>query len=195
MLRTNFDGFLTTKNLLQLLADKGSFVDSHRRSLEADEKEIAYLVVSRGTGTSANTDASRELKNADQGTTELDLSEPIWWVDRDFIKAQLRDEGKKGSFLNQVKYMHEHMSFEKGKHRRAMTIPPIDGLLKMQDTLTSLNLAHHSLLDLPEPFFELKLLEHLDLTNNCLLSISPFIARLSRLRILKISHNLLLKQK
>ena len=162
----------------------------HRRRLHSDEQELAYALVARGAGTTANARAASEVERAGQSVPSLDLSEAQWWTDREAIKGELKKEGKDTSFTNTMTWLYDH-PFDPAKHRLAMTAIPMTPLLLLKDSLTSLNIAHHSVLELPESFFQLKLLEVLNLTGNCLLILSPFVARLERLRVLKISYNFL----
>ena len=72
-----------------------------------------------------------------------------------------------------------------------MTILPMNQLLRVRETLVSINLAYHSLISLPEEFFHLRALKVINLKANCLLALPPSIAKLTSLQELDVSWNLL----
>ena len=72
-----------------------------------------------------------------------------------------------------------------------MTILPMNQLLRVRETLISINLAYHSLISLPEEFFHLRALKVINLKANCLLALPPSIAKLTSLQELDVSWNLL----
>ena len=61
-----------------------------------------------------------------------------------------------------------------------MTMLPMQELLSLRATLTSIDVAYHSLLSLPEEFFDLQALRVVNLKDNCLLTLPPPSARAAR---------------
>jgi hypothetical protein len=116
-------------NAVQLLGEKMGFVEAHRRRLHSDEQELAYALVARGAGTTANARAASEVERAGRDVPSLDLSEAQWWRDREAIKGEVKKEGKDPDFFtNQSRWLDDH-PFDAAKHRLAVTAIPMTPLL------------------------------------------------------------------
>ena len=164
-------------NAIQSLGFKYWWPGTRRRSLMPAEREIAVQLIALGTGATGNAQMEKELTELAAGSpTEIDVSEERW------------SRPHHNDFYDWFKANYQ---FDPDKYRLAITVLPVSPLLTLKDTLVSLNLAHHSLIELPEDFFQLQSLRNLSVFNNCLLSISPSISNLTALENLNVARNLL----
>ena len=161
-------------NFLQLIFNKQGRKEVRVRSALPAQKELALKLVAVGSGKTANRRAAEEcakLIGDDDGCAAIDLNTEIFWRDS--------DEDARAKTCDPT------------THRLAMTHLPMRELVTLRVTLTSIDLAHHSLISLPEEFFDLQALQTVNLKDNCLLVLPPSVSKLTSLRELDVSWNLL----
>ena len=108
------------------------------------------LLIASGSGATANRNAFAKV-NIPSGTTEVDLSAPIWWRDEETVYVRCKLKAFVQKHTEYDSWVESRFTCDPTKHRLAMTLPEAP-LLAQRDALTSVNLAHNSLLELPQIF-------------------------------------------